>query len=411
MEISSLITQFHAVDPSLSRVYRDQRVTLLRRYLMQDYMAESSAEALERFFRISARRWSLSYFRKVPGAMSSFFDWAVKHRHISDNPMTGLGRAIDYSSTRPQTALPPVYVDFASHLRSLHRSEDTIMQRIGDMRRFAGDSDPLQATAQSLGDYLHSHRLEWSAEYRRKIRASFVAFYRWATSTGRIDADPTLDLASVRPGKSPRAPIKDEDLLSGYYGAPLDAQTVIALAASLGLRRTEIALLHTRGRSGRVLTIHGKGQKVRHVPLNDLCYKLLVELERYQGPGYYFRNERTQNHLHPSTIYKKAKRHIGSWCLHSLRHRAATVGLRRGANIRGVQELLGHASLSTTQIYTEVSLDDLAAITSSTAWPMQLGESDDASTTLTIDLASLATAHVPLVAEALSRYLKAHQAA
>lgn len=408
MEASSLLALYRFADLSLSKVYREQRITLLRRYLSSDHMASWAPDAIERFFHISSRRWSLSYFRKVHGAMSSFFSWAADQNHLPQNPMMFLGRAIDYVSPQP-AKIPSIYLEFASHLRLLHRSEDTIVQRIGDMRRFAGDSDPLRATPQTLGDYLHSHQLDWSAEYRRKIRASFVVFYRWAHESGRIDSDPTLDLASVRPGRSPRSPINDEDLLSGYYGAPIETQTIIALAASLGLRRTEIALLHTRDRSGRVLTIHGKNQKTRYVPLNDLCHKLLVELERHQGAGYYFRNLRTQDHLHPSTVYKKAKRHIGSWCLHSLRHRAATVGLRRGANIRGVQELLGHASLTTTQIYTEVSLDDLAAITTSTAWPMQFGDAENTATLLTIDLNNLAAAHVPMVADALSRYLKAQK--
>ena len=341
MERERLLLQFRDSDPTLSEIYRAQRDVLLRRYLPSRPIETITSEELDRFFRLAGGRWSLSYLRKVFGAASAFFSWALEQHRVQRNPMTGLLRAIDYSPGRQPKHQPPIYLEFATYLRNQHRSEDTIVQRIGDIRRFSGESDPLEATAEQLGYYLFSHRRTWSAEYRRKIRASFVTFFRWAAATGRIQSDPTLNLASVRPGKSPRSPIPDDDLLAGFYEAPLDTQAVIALAASLGLRRSEIAVLHTRDRSGRKLAVHGKNGKTRIVPLNDLALNLLLELEGQQGSGYYFRNQRTGHHLHPSTVYKRAKKYIGEWCLHSLRHRTATVGLRRGANIRGLQELLG----------------------------------------------------------------------
>lgn len=325
--------------------------------------------------------------------------------------MAMVPKAIHLSPDNQAQPLARIYLEFAQFLRTLHRSEDTITQRIGDIRRFAGDSDPLIATPEQLGHYLHTNRNVWRPEYRRKIRSSFVIFYQWATSSGRIQFDPTLNLASIRPGLSPRSPIPEDTLLEGFYEAPLETQAVIALAAAVGLRRTEIALLHTRDRSGRNITVHGKGGKVRVIPLSPLAYDLLRDLEDRNGPGYYFRNQRTGHHLHPSTIYKHAKRYIGEWCLHSLRHRTATKGLRLGANLRGLQALLGHASLSTTQIYTEVTIEDLERITNSLDWPRIAGESAGRSSVLTIDLDNLAPQEVPLLADALSRYLSGLQAA
>ena len=74
-------------------------------------------------------------------------------------------------------------------------------------------------------------------------------------------------------------------MFDAFYSAGLEVQTTIALAGTLGMRRNEITVLHTRDRVGGTLKVHGKGDRVRFVPLNDLALELLVELERRQGSG------------------------------------------------------------------------------------------------------------------------------
>lgn len=72
--------------------------------------------------------------------------------------------------------------------------------------------------------------------------------------------------------------------------------------------------------------------------------------------------------MHPATVYKWLKRYLGDdWSTHNLRHRAASLGLRATGDLRGVQELLGHASLATTQVYTLVDTHQLAAIVEATS--------------------------------------------
>lgn len=393
-------------DREVSDAYKQQQIRLLRRYLPETGLSSISRGQITNFFQNAGRTWSLSYLRKVHGAATSFFAWAERKGHLPSNPMRGTPRAIDYHPRGTPRMVPPIFLEYATHLRSLNRTEDTITQRIGDIRRFAGERNPLEATPQVLGNYLREHQLIWSQEYRRKIRASFVSFYGWASSQNHSAVDPTLNLRSIRPGKPPRAPIVEEDLLAAFYSADDEVQAIIALAASMGLRRMEITVLHSRDRNGRNLTIHGKGDRVRVVPLNDLCYELLLELERKQGRGYYFRNRRTNMHLHPSTVYKHAKSYIGHWCLHSLRHRTATVGLRRGANLRELQELLGHLSLTTTQIYAAVTFEELAQVTSTTSWPRTKDETVLRGTQITIDLNNLSENDVVLIAGALSRHLQ-----
>lgn len=391
-------------DRDLSDTYKRQHTSLLRRHLPETGIASISPEQITRFFRSAGLNWSLSYLRKVHGAATTFFSWAERKGHLPTNPMRGTPRAIDYHPSGTPRIVPPIFVEYADYLRSVNRTEDTIVQRIGDIRRFAGERNPLEATPQILGNYLREHQLIWSQEYRRKIRASFVSFYGWAAKQNHISIDPTLNLQSIRPGKPPRAPIEEEDLLTAFYSADLEVQAIIALAASLGLRRMEITVLHTRNRNGRTLTVHGKGDRVRVVPLNDLCYELLLELERTQGRGYYFRNKRTGLHLHPSTVYKRAKAYIGRWCLHSLRHRTATVGLRRGANLRELQELLGHLSLTTTQIYAAVTFEEIERVTTSTSWARSRGDEMIPGKVITVNLDNLSDAEVARITEALSRH-------
>lgn len=411
---ASLLGDFQRFyDRPVSPTYKKQLLTLLGRHLPETGLSELSANDLSRFFRRHGRQWSISYLRKVHCAAAAFFEWAKRSRRLPTNPMVGVQRAIDYMPGREIPATPPLFLAYADHLRSIDRTADTVIQRVGDIRRFSGEDDPLAATPQMLGDYLRDHQLTWSQEYRRKIRASFVSFYGWAAREGHIDQDPTLNLQSIRPGKPPRSPINETELLEGFYSADLEVQTIIALAASMGLRRMEITVLHTKDRRGRLLTIHGKGNRERVVPLNDLCYELLVELERVQGAGFYFRNMRTGDHVHPSTVYKHAKRHIGSWCLHSLRHRAATVALRGGANLRQIQELLGHLSLSTTQIYAQVTIEELDLLTSSISWPRDPLTREDLSVSgnrISVDLDNLKPCEVAILAQAVSRHLAVNAA-
>ncbi len=387
-----------------SQTYREQTGVLLSRHLPTTDIAKLESSDVDAFLQKARQRWSISYFRKVHGAIKSFFGWAHQAGFLPSDPCRDVPKAITYYAPPPRAQLP-ILVEYGEYLRSLDRAEETIVQRLGDMRRFARKHDVLNASGSTLGSYLRNTGTQWSQEYRRKIRASFVGFYDWATRRGFIDQNPTLTLRSIRPGVPPRSPIPDSDLLQGFYAAPPETQAIIALAAAQGLRRAEIARLHSRSRRGRQLSVYGKGNRIRVIPLNDLTFELLCELESRQGHGYYFRNQRTGQHLHHSTVYKRAKAYIGDWCLHSLRHRAATQTLRAGTNIRVVQELLGHSSLSTTQVYTAVSFEELAQATSMASWPRRPQVGAVESTVRSFDLENLSTSEVSVLATALSNHL------
>jgi integrase/recombinase XerC len=212
--------------------------------------------------------------------------------------------------------------------------------------------------------------------------AALRSFARFLVRNGRggIDA-----LASVRAPKSPKtlpkplavAParrIADVDLRAGETREPWilarDA-AVLALLYGSGLRIAEALALKRKDVPAEALTIVGKGRKTRMVPVLPQVlraiadYLALCPFElRPEGP--LFVGARG-GPLSPRIVQLAVARMRGALGLsdtatpHALRHSFATHLLARGADLRAIQELLGHASLSTTQIYTAVDTERLLA--------------------------------------------------
>ncbi len=123
------------------------------------------------------------------------------------------------------------------------------------------------------------------------------------------------------------------------------------------------------------IRITGKGNKQRVVPLSDRVCKLtqnyLMLVRTYfikdNDPGYLFLN-RWGKQMHPMAVWWAVKRYLPTAGInkrvstHTMRHSCATHMLKNGAPIRYIQEMLGHASLDSTQVYTRVTINDLKEI-------------------------------------------------
>jgi len=145
-------------------------------------------------------------------------------------------------------------------------------------------------------------------------------------------------------------------------------KVILALLYSSGLRVSELVMLHTDSIDlrDRTLRIRGKGEKDRIV-LFDEETKILLEgylSVRGDQSDYLFVN-RSGNHLTPRYIQMMIKDYAVAAGIkkrvtpHILRHSFATHLLKNGVDIRAIQQLLGHANLSTTQIYTSVDMHTL----------------------------------------------------
>jgi integrase/recombinase XerC len=234
-------------------------------------------------------------------------------------------------------------------LRAAGQPETTIRTRRQQLSQLATSEhvdDPWAATLDDLLAYLGAQR--WAAETRHAHRSALRGFYAWAKRRGLVDVDPAVGLPHVR-RTPPRARPLPED------------HAVAALAAAderqeHGLRRGEIAVVHTRDVSadllGYSLLVHGKGGRTRMVPLDDDVAAAILDAGGYAFPG------KIDGHLSPAWVGKLVDRVLPKgWTTHTLRHRFATTAYAVDHDVFVVQELLGHASPATTLRYVQLPDD------------------------------------------------------
>jgi integrase/recombinase XerC len=220
------------------------------------------------------------------------------------------------------------------------------------------------------------------ASIARRVGAIHT-FYRWALSRGVVERDPAALLG--RPKVVSRlptvlrvpeaaalveAPTRPEEAGDVQAAVVLRDRAILELMYGSGLRVSEVAGLELDGvdpARGRVLVM-GKGSKEREVPMNDRTRTALRAwlqrgrpvLEPEPGTRALFLNLRRRP-IGPRDIRRLVGRYARLTLSgrrvtpHTLRHSFATHLLEGGADIRAVQELLGHASVATTQRYTHVS--------------------------------------------------------
>jgi integrase/recombinase XerC len=210
----------------------------------------------------------------------------------------------------------------------------------------------------------------------RKI-ASLRSFGRYLSSRGLIEGDPAALLVLPRAGRKLPRFIPERELSKLLDGPwpddprSLRDRAILELLYGTGIRLSELVGLLGEDldlgkRTARVL---GKGGKERIV-----CFgpPAAAALRAYQAarpeptpPGGAIFVGPTGKRLSPRTVQRRVHAHLvrlaraGGTSPHTLRHSFATHLLDRGADIRAIQELLGHAHLGTTQIYTHVSIDAL----------------------------------------------------
>jgi len=213
----------------------------------------------------------------------------------------------------------------------------------------------------------------------RKL-AALRAFHRTLVDRGAIEANPAeLVPAPKRPQRLPRA-LKDDEvaaLLDGIpAGSPLEQRdrALFELAYASGLRAEELVGLDLGAVDfdAEQVRVEGKGGKTRVVPVGEHALRALERYLERARPTLAGRNgsdalflSKSGRRLSTSDI----RRRLRMWAKlaaaragvspHWLRHSFATHLLDGGADLRAIQELLGHASLSTTQIYTRVESNRL----------------------------------------------------
>jgi integrase/recombinase XerD len=256
-----------------------------------------------------------------------------------------------------------------------------------DLRQFA--SWLRETRSRGLLEAGHADVLGYLAvRFQAKARASSTArllsslkrFYQFALRQGRLQADPTLNIdAPKRPRGLPKS-LTEQDverlLAAPRLAAPrgLRDRAMLEVLYASGLRVSELVTLSVMQLSQDmgVVRILGKGSKERLVPVGEVALDWVRRYVREARPS--LLGERQSNALFVTSRGKPMTRQafwhlIKRYALqagirtaispHTLRHAFATHLLNHGADLRVVQLLLGHADISTTQIYTHVARERL----------------------------------------------------
>lgn len=245
----------------------------------------------------------------------------------------------------------------------------------------AAGVDPLQATHSDLAAHLAALAgAGRSVATLRRHTASIRQLYGFLVAEGRLAQDPTVDLRPPRQARpAPGALSRDEvaAMLATPQGdAPLVLRdrVVLELLYASGLRVSELSELPLRSvdLEERLLLVRGKGDKERVVPFGSAALSALrawlldgrPALLRDRAAPWLVLNHRggrlSRQAIHGIVTTAAVRAGITSEVSpHTLRHSFATHLLAGGCDLRVLQEMLGHASVATTQIYTHVSADHL----------------------------------------------------
>jgi integrase len=264
-----------------------------------------------------------------------------------------------------QPTTSPTYLDlmpaYLGHLRRKNRSPRTIQLREYQVRRFfmATGLAPADVTIDDLRRYMD--RDDWKPNTAAVVKASLSGIFGYAYDEELLPANPAKRLEAPKvPASKPR-PASDEAVANALANATDRVRLMITLGALVGLRAMEISAVHsndvTLTENGATLRVLGKGSKTRTIPISDDVAALLMSDE----PRYMFPGRNGDGHISPAYVSRLVSKALppGVTC-HKLRHRFATRAYRNsGHNLRAVQLLLGHANISTTQIYTDVDNEEL----------------------------------------------------
>ncbi|HEX6616881.1 MAG TPA: site-specific tyrosine recombinase XerD [Gemmatimonadales bacterium] len=269
-------------------------------------------------------------------------------------------------------------------------SENTVDAYLRDLQRLAefaaakGVHDPGRVTRALLRDFIYLLKdLGLSAATIRREVSAVRTYYGFLLGEGRIADDPSERLESPRRGRVLPDTLTVREVETLLAAPEVDHplawrdRALLELGYGAGMRVSELCglgttdLLLTEG----LVRVFGKGSKERLVPIGRAVigavsvylHQLRPELDRGASGGRVLLNARGRplSRVGAWGIVKQAARRAGITkrvTPHTLRHSFATHLLEGGADLRAVQEMLGHADLSTTQIYTHVDREYLRSV-------------------------------------------------
>lgn len=252
-----------------------------------------------------------------------------------------------------------------SHMRACGLAENTIEDRRDVLRRLDEDLPMglVEATVEELEEWLSRPRRDspvtvWTNQTKATYYGHINGFFRWASDPNRyphLSYDPSASLNRPKVPQTLPRPVEDEEIAQILDVTEGRWRVYTLLAAYAGQRCCQIANMDRSDITAETIRVRGKGGKETVVPTHPIIWDAVRNLppgpialtpDGRRGDAKYVSRRTTQY------LERRLGKHI---TLHRLRHWFATTTLASGANLRVVQELLGHASPATTAIYTKVT--------------------------------------------------------
>jgi len=277
---------------------------------------------------------------------------------------------------------------FLTHLRVVDQAaEHTLLAYSSDVLDFLRFADELDGPVDKLllRQYLaHLKKNNYETSSIARKTAALRAYFQFMTKRGLVEVDPTLGLRTPRQSrKLPK--VAGEDVVKQLLNAPDISdplgsrdRCILELLYATGLRISELLSLKTCDVSfGDEIRIIGKRDKERIVLMGSKARESITHYLTNARPLLASKSHKQTNMLFlgkngTNMVATSVRRMLDKYvaCItdsgkispHTLRHSFATHLLDHGADLRSVQELLGHESLSTTQIYTHISQDRLKEV-------------------------------------------------
>lgn len=278
---------------------------------------------------------------------------------------------------------------FTSYLRyELNRSEHTVNAYTSDLRDFANSMhvspekfNPADVETDDIRSWIAERTAAGMSPFsiRRGIQ-SLKALYKFLLRRGLVSRDPTAGIVLARAPKPLPYAIPDRSM-DEYFSLPkvtglknIRNRLIVEMLYGLGLRRAEVVSINDADVdfSQKTIRIHGKRRKVRILPLPDELAENIREWQRirpdnslrYASDSLRPLFSQSGRRISDSLVYRIVTSELETLGVkktnpHILRHSFATTMLNHNAEMNSLKEMLGHSSLSSTQIYTHLSFNQM----------------------------------------------------
>lgn len=267
----------------------------------------------------------------------------------------GVSSGVPSEIVTPESWVEPLAA-YLGWMHGLRRADGTIYQHSYQLRRFAVATGlpPWPVTLSELVGYMSTLDGHGKSALR-SVRQVLRGFYSWGVVVGRYPSNPAAHIPAIASERGVPRPAPEHSVKVGLHTPAERTRLMILLGVRVGMRCREICQVRTDDvvpdLLGHSLIVRGKGDKERLVPIpRDVVHAIGDMPEGYIFPG------QIDGHLSAARVSELISEALPPGVTaHMLRHRYATRAYQLGGHdIGAVQKLLGHAYVTTTQVYVDV---------------------------------------------------------